>query len=177
VLPRLPFLWCYGVFRYSVSLWVILVFKDNIYVIIIIYISNIWLSVSTFGRMYGTIDPGSCIRCVLGFSIKPYMTVFWQEHKTWGYGKLSTLKLSIREVPPLMLSLCCWPILVYQHQLFLFLLTIGSYTSICLVLKNKPKSWIICIRVHHGDPGVTPTFYKNNFFVHIGVHIKMHIKL
>jgi hypothetical protein len=24
---------------------------------------------------------------------------------------------------------------------------------------------------------VTPTFYKNNFFVHIGVHIKMHIKL
>jgi transposase InsO family protein len=24
---------------------------------------------------------------------------------------------------------------------------------------------------------VTPTFYKNNFFVQIGVHIKMHIKL
>jgi hypothetical protein len=25
--------------------------------------------------------------------------------------------------------------------------------------------------------GVTPTFYKNKIFVHIGVHIKMHIKL
>jgi hypothetical protein len=24
---------------------------------------------------------------------------------------------------------------------------------------------------------VTPTFYKNTIFVHIGVHIKMHIKL
>jgi hypothetical protein len=24
---------------------------------------------------------------------------------------------------------------------------------------------------------VTPTFYKNKIFVHIGVHIKMHIKL
>jgi coproporphyrinogen III oxidase-like Fe-S oxidoreductase len=29
--------------------------------------------------------------------------------------------------------------------------------------------------VHWG--GVTPTFYKNKIFVHIGVHIKMHIKL
>jgi hypothetical protein len=25
--------------------------------------------------------------------------------------------------------------------------------------------------------GVTTTFYKNKIFVHIGVHIKMHIKL
>jgi hypothetical protein len=28
-----------------------------------------------------------------------------------------------------------------------------------------------------GGRFVTPTFYKNKFFVHIGVHIKMHIKL
>jgi hypothetical protein len=35
---QLPFLWCYGVFRCSVSLRVILVFKDIIYVIIILYI-------------------------------------------------------------------------------------------------------------------------------------------
>jgi hypothetical protein len=53
---------CYGVFRYSVSLGVDLVFKDINYVIIILYIYDIWLSVSTFGRMCGTIDPGSCIR-------------------------------------------------------------------------------------------------------------------
>jgi hypothetical protein len=62
MLPRLLFLRFYGVFRYSVSLRVILVFKDIIYVIIILYIRGIWLSVSTFGRMCGTIDPRSCIR-------------------------------------------------------------------------------------------------------------------
>jgi hypothetical protein len=68
--PRLPFLWCYGVFRYSVSPRVTLVFKDINYVIIILYIYGIWLSVSTFGRMCGTIDHGSCIRWVLDFGIK-----------------------------------------------------------------------------------------------------------
>jgi hypothetical protein len=70
VLPRLPFLWCYGVFRYSILLRVILVFKDTIYVIIILYIHDIWLSVSTFGRMCGTINHGSRIWWVLGFGIK-----------------------------------------------------------------------------------------------------------
>jgi hypothetical protein len=74
VLPRLPFLWCYGVFHYSVSLRVVLVLKDIIYIIIILYIHDIWLSVSTFGRMCGTIDPGSCIRWVLDFGIKSGMT-------------------------------------------------------------------------------------------------------
>jgi hypothetical protein len=62
--PRLPFLWCYGVFRCSISPRVALVFKGINYVIIILYIYDIWLSVSTFGRMCGTIDPGSCIRWV-----------------------------------------------------------------------------------------------------------------
>jgi hypothetical protein len=74
VLPQLSFLWCYGVFHYSVLLRVILIFKDIIYVIIILYIRDIWLSMSTFGRMCGTIDPGSCIRWVLSFGIKPGMT-------------------------------------------------------------------------------------------------------
>jgi hypothetical protein len=37
VLPPLPFLWCYGVFRCSILLRVILVFRDIIYVIIIPY--------------------------------------------------------------------------------------------------------------------------------------------
>jgi hypothetical protein len=70
VLPQLLFLWCYGVFCCSVSLRVILVFKDIIYVIITLYIRDIWLSVFTFGRMCGTIDPGSCIQWVLSFGIK-----------------------------------------------------------------------------------------------------------
>jgi hypothetical protein len=37
VLPRLSFLWCYGVFRCSVLLRVVIVFRDIIYVIIILY--------------------------------------------------------------------------------------------------------------------------------------------
>jgi hypothetical protein len=58
-LPQLPFMWGYGVFRCSISLEVILVFKDNIYVIIILYNHDIWLSVSTFSRMCEIIDSGS----------------------------------------------------------------------------------------------------------------------
>jgi hypothetical protein len=73
-LPRLLFLWCYGVFHCSVLLRVILVFKDIIYVITILYIHDIWLSASTFGCMCGTMDLGSCIRWVLGFRIKLGMT-------------------------------------------------------------------------------------------------------
>jgi hypothetical protein len=52
VLSRLPFLWCYRVFRYFILFRVILVFKDIIYVIIILYTHDIWLSVSTFGHMW-----------------------------------------------------------------------------------------------------------------------------
>jgi hypothetical protein len=37
VLPLLSFLWCYGVFRCSVLLRIIVVFRDTIYVIIILY--------------------------------------------------------------------------------------------------------------------------------------------
>jgi hypothetical protein len=37
VLPRLSFLWCYGVFRCSVPLRVVIVFRDTTYVIIILY--------------------------------------------------------------------------------------------------------------------------------------------
>jgi hypothetical protein len=74
VVPRLSFLWCYGVFCYSVSLRAVLVFNDTIYVIIILYICDIWLSVSTFDRMCWTIDPGSCIRWLLGF---------WHKNRVW----------------------------------------------------------------------------------------------
>jgi hypothetical protein len=37
VLPRLPFLWSYGVFRYSISLRVIIIFRGITYVLIILY--------------------------------------------------------------------------------------------------------------------------------------------
>jgi hypothetical protein len=61
VLPWLSFLWCYGVFRCSIPLRVIIVFRDTTYVIIIC-IHDICLSVNTSGRMCGTINLVSCIR-------------------------------------------------------------------------------------------------------------------
>jgi hypothetical protein len=83
VLPRLPFLWC-KVFRCSVLVRVILVFKGIIYVRILLYICDIWLLVSTFGCMCGAIDIGSCIRWVLDFGIKLGMTVSLFTHvRTW----------------------------------------------------------------------------------------------
>jgi hypothetical protein len=62
VLPQLLFLWCYVVFRYFISLRVILVFEDIIYVIVVLFIRDILLSVSAYVLMCGTIDPRSCIR-------------------------------------------------------------------------------------------------------------------
>jgi hypothetical protein len=54
-------LWSLPLFRSAESH---LSFKDIIYVISILYTIyyDIWLPVSTFGRMCGTFDPGSCIR-------------------------------------------------------------------------------------------------------------------
>jgi hypothetical protein len=37
VFPQLPFLWSYGVFRCSISMRVVIVFRDITYVIIILY--------------------------------------------------------------------------------------------------------------------------------------------
>jgi hypothetical protein len=62
--PRLPFLWCYGVFRCSVSLRVILVFKDIIYVIIILYIM-------TFGYLWALL--AICVeQLILGHAYDKY---------------------------------------------------------------------------------------------------------
>jgi hypothetical protein len=53
----------------SLRLRVVIVFRDISYVVIILY-SCIWLFVNTFGHMYGTTNPGSCIHWVPGFGIK-----------------------------------------------------------------------------------------------------------
>jgi hypothetical protein len=52
-------LWSLPLFCFIES---VLVFKDIIYVTIIIYICDIWLSVDTFGHICGIIDHVSCIR-------------------------------------------------------------------------------------------------------------------
>jgi hypothetical protein len=69
VLPWLPFLWSYGVFRYSISLRAVIVFRDITYVIIILYSWHLvfW---EPFWPLCGTIYLGSCIRWVFGFGMK-----------------------------------------------------------------------------------------------------------
>jgi hypothetical protein len=100
VSPRLLFLWCYGVFRCSVPLRVILVFTDIFCVIIILYTMTFGYLWALLGRMRGTFDLGSCIRWVLSFGIKTgydtrcdsHYAVFnasrrngWASQQTWSW--------------------------------------------------------------------------------------------
>jgi hypothetical protein len=62
--PRLPFLWCYGVFRCSILLRVVLVFKDIIYITIILYIM-------TFGYLWALL--AVCVeQLILGYAYDEY---------------------------------------------------------------------------------------------------------
>jgi hypothetical protein len=74
VLPRLPFLWCYGVFRCSISLRVILVFKDIIYAIIILYICDIWLLWTLLAVCVEQLILGHAYDQYLVLAYKPSMT-------------------------------------------------------------------------------------------------------
>jgi hypothetical protein len=69
VLPRLPFLWCYGVFHCSVSLIVILVFRDLIYVIIILYLWHLVICEHFWPYVWNNWS-WVMIQWVLGFGIK-----------------------------------------------------------------------------------------------------------
>jgi hypothetical protein len=66
--PRLSFLWSYGVFRCSISLRVTLVFRNIIYVIIVLY-SWLLLSESTFYPYVWNNWSLAYIRWVHGFGI------------------------------------------------------------------------------------------------------------
>jgi hypothetical protein len=71
--PRLPFLWCYGVFWCSISLRVVLVFKDIIYVTIIIYIM-------IFGYLWALL-----VVCVDNWSwvMHTMSTRIWHKNRVW----------------------------------------------------------------------------------------------
>jgi hypothetical protein len=78
VSPWLSFLWSYGVFRCSVSLRVILVFRDIIYVIIVLYswhliIREHFLSV--------------CVKQLI-LGIHTMSTWFWHKNRVWHRGRL-----------------------------------------------------------------------------------------
>jgi hypothetical protein len=74
VLPRLPLLWSYGVLRCSISLRVVIVFRDFTYIIIILYSWHLVIC-EHFWVVCVEQLPGSCIRWVLDFGIKTGMTV------------------------------------------------------------------------------------------------------
>jgi hypothetical protein len=69
VLPRLLLLWSYGVLRCSISLRVVIVFRDFTYIIIILYSWHLVIC-EHFWVVCVEQLPGSCIRWVLDFGIK-----------------------------------------------------------------------------------------------------------
>jgi hypothetical protein len=81
--PRLPFLWCYGVFRCSIPLRVILVFKDIIYVINILY-------TTTFGYLWALL--AVCVEhLILGHAYDEYSVLAWNRVWHGAIGKVTSL--------------------------------------------------------------------------------------
>jgi hypothetical protein len=73
VLPRLPFLWSYGVFRCSISLSVIIVFRDIIYIINILYLWHLVICEHFLSI---------CVeQLILG--IHTISTWFWHKNRVW----------------------------------------------------------------------------------------------
>jgi hypothetical protein len=77
VLPRLSFLWCYGVFRCSIS-------HESLFSLSRHYLCNNCTLFVTFSYLWtllvsmcGTIDPGTCIRWVHGFCNKIRYDRLW----------------------------------------------------------------------------------------------------
>jgi hypothetical protein len=90
VLPRLPFLWSYGVLRCSISLRVIIVFRYIIYVIIIPYSWH--LVICDYFWLY--------VRNNWSWVMHTISTWFWHKNRVWH----SVLRES-GEVPPLAVAL------------------------------------------------------------------------
>jgi hypothetical protein len=81
VLPRLLFLWSYAVFRCSVSLRVILVFRDIIYVINILYL---WHLIICEHFLFVCVE-----QLILG--IHTMSTWFWHKNRVWHHSPLPTI--------------------------------------------------------------------------------------
>jgi hypothetical protein len=73
VLLWLLFLWCYRVFRYFVPLRVILVFRDIIYVIIILYSWHLVISEHFYPYVWSN---WPCVMHTMG-------TWFWHKNRVW----------------------------------------------------------------------------------------------
>jgi hypothetical protein len=117
VLPQFLFLWSYGVFRCSVSLRVIIVFRDIIYIINILYLWHLvicehFLSV--------------CVEQLI-MGIHTMCTWFWHKNRVRQGTSLSifvSIYLSVLDYPshpqPLFASVACYPftslILSFLHH-------------------------------------------------------------
>jgi hypothetical protein len=73
VLPRLPFLWSYRVFHCSVSLRVVLVFRDIIYVINILYLWHLVICEHMWPYMWNN---WTCVMHTMS-------TWFWHKNRVW----------------------------------------------------------------------------------------------
>jgi hypothetical protein len=85
VLPRLSFLWCYGVFRCFISLRVIIVFRDTIYVIIIIlYLWQLVICEPLWPYVWNN----------WSWVMHTMSTWFWCRNRVWQVGALQYLTLT-----------------------------------------------------------------------------------
>jgi hypothetical protein len=73
VLPRLLFLWSYGVFRYFASLRIIIVFRDTIYVIIILYSWHVVICEHFWSYMWNN----------WFWVMHTVSTWFWHKNRVW----------------------------------------------------------------------------------------------
>jgi hypothetical protein len=107
----------------SFCLRVILVFRDIIYVIVILYLwhlVNLW---TLFVRMCRTIDPGSYIRWVLGFGIKTRYDGGWTCRCMMPFGTYFWC---------MVMNYLWWIMVAYMFSFWYWLLMGNGCLSICL---------------------------------------------
>jgi hypothetical protein len=101
VLPRLPFMWCYEVFRYSVPLRVILVFRDIIHVIIILISWHLVICEQFWSYVWNN---WSWVRHTMS-------TWFWHKNRVWHYLGVGDLPIIVTH------SFACLMFFVYLHTI------------------------------------------------------------
>jgi hypothetical protein len=128
VLPQLPFLWCCGVFCYSVSLRVILAFRDIIYVIIILYSWHL-INYEHFW---------SCVWNNWSWVMHTMSTWFWHTNQVW---ESSCLYSYWRRI-----SMVYWSSVSLALSLLIcFLVALARWAATCLLVMISCSWWNLSI--------------------------------
>jgi hypothetical protein len=97
VLPRLSFLWCYRVFRYSIPLRIVIVFRGTIYVIIILYSWHLVICEHFWLYVWNNWSWVMHMMC----------TWFWYKNRVWQRLHLATtLRMRALQVESLKCGVC-----------------------------------------------------------------------